>query len=218
MLRDKVVDLITFRLGNRTDLRDVVIAEMDHIIQQELSKSGHYFLWQRGSWTVLGSLTPGYSQINLSTVLTLDEDTRVAITKSPADGEPEPLDFSDGFWPEYDGSSLAQGQPTRWCWVGDGIMEFDKIADRTYFIWGRAYGTDTSLAGTYGDVNNIENRWLRNASDVVIAAVGRRMAMSLQSDRLFNIFNNDYDRAWKRAYTEDIARREALADRASTDD
>lgn len=218
MLRDKVVDLLAFRLGQRTDLRNTIIAEMDHIIQQELSKSGHYFLWQRGSWAVLGTLTSGQSQINLSTVLALDEDTGVAISKFPADAEPEPLAFSDGFWPEYNGGSLATGKPSMWCWVGDGVMEFDKTADQSYAIWGRAYVTDAPLDGTYGDANNTENRWLRNASDVVIAAVGRRMAMSLQSDRLFNIFNNDYDRAWNRAYTEDIARREALADRAATDD
>lgn len=218
MLRDAVADLLAFRLGQRTDLRDTIIAEMDHIIQQELSKSGHYFLWQRGSWGALATLAAGAMSVNLSSILALDEDTPLSIAKSPADVAPNELVFSDGFWPDIIPATQPTGKPSYWCWVGDGVLEFDRKADVEYVIYGRAYAADTSLAGTYGDANNIENRWLRNASDVVISAVGRRMSMSMMSDRLFQMFNNDFEKAWKRAYTEDIARREALADRAATDD
>jgi hypothetical protein len=218
MLRDKAVDLVAFRLGQRTDLRDTIIAEMDHLIQTELSKSGHYFLWQRGSWGVLGTLMPGYMQLNMSGVLALDEDTPLSISKFPADAKPEQLYFSDGFYPDIVPNTQPRGIPGYWCWVGDGVIEFDRVADVTYAIYGRAYVTDAPLDGTYGDANNVENRWLRNAPDVVIAAVGRRMSMSLVGDRLFKMFDNDYQKAWNRAYTEDIARREALADRAATED
>lgn len=219
MLRDAVVDLIAFRLGQRNDLRNMIIAEMDHIIQTELSQQGHNFLWQRQQFGVIGALVAGETRINPGNVLKLDEDTPLSYVISGGGLQtPTLLQYVDGFIPAKFGANTDRGAPSAWTWIGLGIIEFDRIADKAYNICGRVYAGDPSIAGTYGDANNVETNWLLYGADVVIAAVGRRMSMSLMSDRLFQMFNNDYERAWNRAYTEDIAQREALADRAATDD
>lgn len=219
MLRDAVVDLIAFRLGQRNDLRNIIIAEMEHIIQSELSQAGHYFLWQLGTWRKLGDLAANASTTTLSGFLALDEDTPLTyVTEPPGIEIPQEIFYRENFWPDTIPSTQAAGPPTYWRWVGADTLEFDKKADTDYGIYGRGYVIDTSIAGSYGDSNNIENRWLRRAADVLIAAVGTRMAQSLASPQLYQMFSQDFSKAWNRAYTADIAQREALADRATTDD
>lgn len=219
MLRDAVVDLIAFRLGQRNDLRNMIIAEMDHIIQTELSQRGHNFLWQRQPFGVIGSLVTGETRINPGNVLKLDEDTPLSYVISGGGLQtPTLLQYVDGFIPAKFGANTDRGAPSAWTWIGLGIIEFDRIADRIYNICGRVYAGDPSIAGTYGDANNVETNWLLYGADVVIAAVGRRMAMSLGADKIYAMFDNDFNKAWNRIYVEDISQREALADRASSDD
>lgn len=218
MLRDVAVDLIVFRLGNRPNLRAMAIAEMEHIIQTELSLSGHYFLWQLGAWGKLGELQAGDSSLTLSGYLSIDEDTPITFATEPPEANvPQVLTYHENFWPDTIPVTCPSGAPTYWRWIGSDVLEFDKRADVTYGIYGRGYVTDASVAGEYGTTGNIENRWLKRAPDVVVAAVGRRLALTLGAKNLFDMFDADFQKAWTRVYTEDIARREALADRASTE-
>lgn len=219
MLRDAVVDLLTFRLGQRQNMRNAIIAEMDFIIQTELSQRGHNFLWQRQQFGVIGTLVEGETRINPGNVLKVDEDTPLSyIISGGGLQSPTLLTYLDGFIPRKFGANTDRGAPSAWTWIGLGVIEFDRIADQNYQICGRVYAGDPSIAGTYGDANNVETNWLLYGADVVIAAVGRRMALSLAADRLYAMFDNDFQTAWNRVYVEDIAQREALADRATTED
>ena len=218
MLRDAVVDLLAYRLGQRPNMRNAIIAEMDFIIQTELSQRGHNFLWQRQPFGVISTLVAGQTRINPGNVLKVDEDTPLSyILASGGSQPPTVLTYLDGFIPDRFGGTDNIGAPSAWTWIGLGVIEFNRIADQDYQICGRVYAGDPSIAGTYGDANNVETNWLRYGADVVIAAVGRRMALSLAADRLYAMFDNDFQTAWNRIYVEDIAQREALADRATTE-
>ena len=217
MLRNAAVDIIASRLGKRTDLRDEIISEMDLIIGTELEKTGTYYIWQLSAFTS-ASLAAGASSLSLSGIIAFHEETPL-YRSIPGDAVLAKLHYSDAIVPVGDPSLSPTGFPEAWTWDGVDQISFDKVTDQIYNIWYRAYMAASSIAGLYSDSGtNLENSWLKYAPDLVIGATGERMAINLRAPELAQMFNAQKMAAVARCYTEDIARREAMADRATTDD
>jgi hypothetical protein len=218
MLRNAAVDLLTFRLGSRDDLRDLIIAEMDLVISTELDRMGTYYLWQLTANYNLGTLATGDYTLDLSAagVLGFDENSFLRAQAGSVDAPFMNLHFQD-FLQEPLVSDT--GTPEAWSWKTTDIMSFNCRASEPFTIFGNVYLTSASIAGTYADgTNNIENLWLKYAPDVVIGAVGERMGQNLMANEITARFNAHKVQALARCYNEDIARREQLADRATTEE
>lgn len=220
MLRNAAVDVIATRLGNRTDLRDAIIAEMDLIMTTELDLSGVNYLWQIEQGEYLGRTIASEYRFNFAfstpSLLALVEDTNLYFSVVGGSTEWQYLEYQD-WLPPVDINTLAL--PTYWTWGSDMLIHFDTLIQGQIDLYGKCYRRATTVAGTYSDpTNNIDNTWLRNAPDVVIAATAERMAQNIVAPELAQMFANQKTTALDRIYRQDIAKREAHADRASTDD
>ena len=209
MLRDKAVDILMGRLGNRTNtsLRQTIIDEM--VFAQE---------------TILeGALEfPWFLISELATETTVAEEERFAV----------PVDFlaewEDGglYVQETDGTETllirdswdilksqalleAAGKPKYYDIAGEYYL-LRPTPDDTYTIKQRYYQRALSLAGVYGDAANIENKWLKYASDWLIAETGVVVAgQRLQSEKMVQMFAGQATMARKRVQHKTIAMQES---------
>jgi hypothetical protein len=91
--------------------------------------------------------------------------------------------------------------------------------DDAYSMRMRYFEQQPSLAGTYGDAANIENNWLKHASDWFIGEVGLIIASQyLQSDTMEKLFSVQLQRGRKRVYDKDISMSESNKMRTMGDD
>ncbi len=170
MLRDAAVDVIMKRLGNNTDttLRNDIINEMVQV--QDTILEGD-------------PMSPWFLLTEESNAQTTVADERVGL---PADFL---MPWEYGFLFRYD-STLDDpyielqredwdlikealnfpGTPTHYDISGEYIF-MRPIAEEVFPLRMRYIGRGLSLAGNYG-VNNIENIWLKYASDWFIGEVG----------------------------------------------
>jgi len=170
MLRDAVVDLIQKRNGNNTDvtLRDDIIKEMvniqDTILEGDPMSPWFLVTDETSLATVVGEekvalpldfLMPWEYGILFRFDSTLD-DPYIEMTREDWDLIKEILN--------------SPGTPTHYDIAGEFFL-MRPIADAIYPLRMRYIARGLSLAGNYG-TNNIENIWLKFASDWFIGEVG----------------------------------------------
>lgn len=171
MLRDAAVDMLMKRFGNNTDptLRDDIINEM--VTAQETVLEGDV-------------ISPWFLLSEESDAVTVIADERVGL----------PVDFlapwEFGFLYRYDAAlpdpyiemtredwDLIKeilnyaGTPTHYDISGEYIF-MRPVSDAVYPLRMRYMAKGLTLAGVYGDVQNIENVWLKYASDWFLGEVG----------------------------------------------
>ena len=193
MIRDTAVDLLMKRLGNRKDaaLRDTIISEMVYVQEDMLEQD---------------PTLPWFLVSELADATTTVDDDRVVL---PGDFLQE---FEDGAlyvlddsgtelelfredWDYLKQKVTGSGRPRYYDLVGDYIM-LRKVPDEQYTLKMRYYKKAASLAGTYGDSANIENKWLEYASALLIAETGVVVAAQhLQSDKMAQLFMKQADLA-----------------------
>jgi hypothetical protein len=87
--------------------------------------------------------------------------------------------------------------------IGADEFRFGPTPDAIYTVKMRYKAKDTTLD------TNIENQWLKYASDVVLAELGIVMAEKhMQHPKLAEAFRNDAGVAWTRLYSKHTAREE----------
>lgn len=205
MIRDTLFSLLAQRLGNRTDLITRMATEVQ--LLQETKLEGHEWL-------------PWFLETDKTTIDTTANDERIAL---PVDmlGEIE----EEALWVvdstqeqplvplrkmDYDDMIRmypGTGQPKAYA-VGADYIFLGPVPDAVYTITLRYMAKDATLS------TNIENKWLKHASDVVIAELGAIMAKQhMQFFELAATFEQDAQKAWNRLYTKHVARQEANHER-----
>jgi hypothetical protein len=200
MLRDEVVTLLGYRLGSRTDLNDRIIAEMAYVQTFNLEGTGAFLPW--------------FLETEIATITTIaDEERTVLPDDFLAEVEDQALwlydEDSAAPWTElrkndYDYLRVkypVAGLPKQYALIGDYFALFP-VPDDSYTIKMRYYAKDESLAS-----ENIENKWLKHAADLVLAETGAVMAQHLMNFDLVAKFQQDAAIARQRLYTKHEARR-----------
>jgi len=206
MLRDAAVDLLMLRLGNRTDtaLRNIIISEMEFV-----------------QTTVLEATfpLPWFLLKKDATLVTVVGDETVA---APADFLAE---WEDGGLARIDGDgkevkmvredyAIIRDQKD-----GSGTPDYYDLINKVYYLryvpstiitlvpW--YFGKAATLAGVYG-TNNVENAWLADAADLLIAETGTLLAVNhLQSPKMAASFLGQAQQARGRLDTRITAMEES---------
>jgi len=166
MYRDTLIANLQYRLGNRTGLETKMISEMDFIQQTLLEGTGAF--------------TPWFLETEMANVNTQADEERVQLPEDflgevegqalwlyDADNTDEP--YTELHKSDYDRLILKHqipGTPSEYAMAGDYFL-LRAIPDDIYNIRMRYYATDV-LPST----GNIENKWLKHASDLFIAELG----------------------------------------------
>jgi|SRR5687768_738546 len=200
MTRDEAIALLKYRLGNRTDLDARILLEMVYAQEYKLEGTGAFLPW--------------FLETELATITTIAGEERILL---PDDflGEVEDqalwLYDEDSATPwtelrknDYDYLRVkypATGLPKQYALLGDYFALFP-VPDDSYTIKMRYYAKDDSLAS-----DNIENKWLKHAGDLLIAETGLIMAGHIFNTDLQAQFEKDASVARQRLYTKHEARR-----------
>lgn len=207
MLRDIAVALLADRM-NRTDLTTRIINEMQ-FAQTQLEND--VFL----PWFLLTDVV-SKSTVALDERLALptdylrepDEDeSNVWLTDSTT-SPPTRNDLAKNTYgilvTKYKNSKYAQ--PLEYA-VVNNYMRLRPIPDKIYTIQFLYYAADALLT------TNIENGWLREAPDLLIAQTGMQITKYPRDDVRYKMFSDDYKTARTALMVVDTARREANVDR-----
>lgn len=213
MIRDKAVDLLLGRLGQRnsTVLKQAIIDEM--VFVQETTLEGREELpWFLLSETSSKSTATNEERIVLPSDFLLEWEEG-GLYLQETDGTETLLEREDWDVLKAEPRLEGAGKPTFYDLVGDYYL-LRKTPDAVYEMKMRYYQKATSLTGVYGDSSNIENVWLANASDWLIAETGVIIASQrLQSDKMVQMFMKQSDLARQRVMKKHIARIESNKNR-----
>ena len=215
MLRDAAVDLIMSRLGKRSDsaLRVDVISEMT-FVQDVLLEGGIFLPWFLLSESATTTTTADDERVQLPSAF-LGEWEEGALYRVPDTGNDIQLIKDD--YEALKGRYTGTGAPTHYDLAGD-YFYLKPTQDAAYTIKMRYYQRATSLAGTYGDATNIENLWLKWASDVFIGEVGVIIAgQVLQMPKAVLQFTKQAQSGWARLRIKDTSVRETNKERSMGD-
>lgn len=210
MTRDEVIQLLGWRLGNRKDMAERIALEMP-FVQRTLLEEHEWLPWfLQAVWTSTTVASVGYLAQPTDFLQEMDEG-HLYLTQ--ADGAKVRL-VKKAF---EDAQSLTSeettGQPRYYSRVGEAYWFFP-VPDDAYPLEMQYYRQDTNMA-----LANAETAWLKYASDLVLAALGRELAgKHLQNPEQAQIFEADVNKAWARLYTKHVAMEEANQMRAMGDD
>jgi len=195
MTRDQVVQLLGWRLGDRDDM--ALRIELEMKLAQSTVLEVHAWL----PWFLL-------------------KDWSGALTTAGAETVPLPADFLDEAeeshlyiklgdqWKRLRKMDLdsarsyytTNGVPQAYARLGERLY-LAPIPDAAYELKMEYYGRDTDMTAA-----NVETQWLRYASDLVIAVVGKELAEKhIQNPEQAAAFSADIELAWNRLYTQHVA-------------
>jgi len=167
MKRDAGVDLIMSWLGARTSatLRDKVIANMSYV-QETLETEEQVLPWFLVTTNASTTTVTGNERVQLPDDFLVEYEPSALWIKDSSGKYVELVkEDIDYITKKYEGK--ANGLPKYYALVGN-YFYFRPIPDNVYTIRMKYYARDASIAGTYGDANNIENKWLKFASGLVL--------------------------------------------------
>lgn len=200
MTRNEAVSLIESRLGNRSGLSTRIISEM--ILRQSTE-------WERNAvlpWFLLKPLSLVVNSTQSvqvpSDFIREYEEGEIWISKV---GEDLRFRLCKDLYARLMWRSIENdktGQPDSYALVGNTFYLFPKPQD-LYIINGFYYAADQPLTG------DIENNWLKYAPDFCIADVGLLIARHLRDENGVRFFSDDLERARKRLFVDDEARKNA---------
>lgn len=213
MIRDKAVDLLMGRLGQRTStvLQQAIIDEM--VFAQEVVLEGRSELpWFLLSESATEGTIPNEERVPIPADFLIEwEEGGLYLQES--DGTETLMEREDWDVLKAEPRLEGTGKPTFYDLAGDYYL-LRKIPDAVYTLKMRYYQKDASLTGAYGDTSNIENVWLAQASDWLIAETGVIIASQrLQSEKMANMFMKQSDLARKRVMNKHTARIESNKNR-----
>lgn len=211
MLRDAAIDLLMNRLGQRTQnsLRDQIIGEMVYV-QENTLEGNPTPLWFMLTENSDAPTVANDERVKLPADFILEWENGGLYLQN-ADGTETELIKKDWDMLKAEAnssttSSLAgTGAPSHYDLAGDYIL-LRRIPDAIYTIKMRYYGRQTDISGSYGDVNNVENNWLKHASDWFIAEAGVIIATQyLQSPEMAAKFSTQAQEAHDRLIRKNVA-------------
>jgi len=211
MLREAAVDLILNRLGqrNNANTKQHIINEMVQV--QETTLEGDATLpWFCLSTEQTMSTVSGDEAVAVPTDF-LQEWEMDGLYMLETDGVTKKAMVKED-WNRIRDQITGDGQPYYYDLPGEEFL-FRKKPDAVYTIYWRYYQKQTDLSGTYG-TNNIENNWLKYASDWLIAETALIIAgQYLQSEKMVGQFNAQAQIAKQRVMNKNTAMQEVLKQR-----
>lgn len=191
MLRDAAISILQGRLGNRSDLATIAIEEMKLAQEDELER--HHWL-------------PWFLEVEYNT----------ATARAPEGRLPLPLDFLGEI--EDEGLSIRTLTETKWrplnrvaadeaerdpanpsapdsyTLSGENVILLPVVIDQDYQVSWKFYGKAETLD------TNIENKWLKYAPKLLIAATGEMLCPYLERYDLIPVFQGQKKEAWDTLY------------------
>lgn len=207
MIRDAAVDLLMGRLARRnsTVTQQDIINEMVFVQENTLE----------------GDPTPLWFLLTESAeTTTLADDERLPVPSDfiqeweegalyvaeTSGGDVTSMVKDD--WDTIKEKSTGTGKPKYYDVSGDYFL-LRPVPNDAYYMTMRYYARAADLSGTYGDSNNIENKWLEYASDLFIAEVGIIIAVQyLQSATMGALFGQQAAVAKDRLVRKDTIMKE----------
>lgn len=199
MIRDNLIALVAQRIGNRTDLTSRMITEL-LLLQETKLEQNSWLPWFLETEMEQAALTVGEERLALpSDFLEEIEDQALWLYDTAAEVKMASLSKMgyDAMLAKYPGD----GRPAAYS-IGNQYFHLRPVADAAYIIKTRYMAKDALLD------TNIENKWLKYASDLVIAELGAVMARHVQNGNLVALYEADAEKAWSRLYAKHVAREE----------
>lgn len=196
MKRDELVKILAWRLGDRKDMAERITAEMD-FVQRTVLEEHAWLPWFLESGLATASTKAGERRVSLPADFLMEiEESHLWVL--PVGGTPARL--HKGAYDKLQAKNPGTGQPHSYCISGDSFQLFP-TPDGVYALQMQFYGRDTLMS-----VDNVETKWLRHASDVVLAAIGKELTEKhLQNPAQAQAFATDLAKAWERLYSKHVA-------------
>jgi hypothetical protein len=192
MLRDVLVATAALKLGDRTDLNAAIINEFQVSQEMRLEQNGRFQPW--------------FMISEDSTITTVVGEPRVALpTNFVAEVEESGLWYYDApsaLWIPIEKAAedlgryhlTSNGPPQAYSVLGD-VIRLHPAPDAVYTLRMRYAGKQAALT------TNIENTWLKYASDLLLYDACERLAAeNLQNANLALVFGAAKTDAWERLY------------------
>lgn len=206
MTRDQVVQLLGWRLGDRSDMAERIALEMV-MVQETLLEGNKWLPWFLEKEWVGATTMAGMPSVAVPTDFLEEIEEGHLYLTTPAGVELRLVKK------DYDtANSLtfgrSPGQPEYYARLGEAFYFFP-TPDLDYPLAMQYYGRDAGMADA-----NVETLWLKHASDVAIAAIGKELCEKhIQNPEQAVAFGNDLQKAWDRLYVKHIAMQEINAAR-----
>lgn len=205
MTRDDVVRLLGWRLGDRSDMQERILREMD-FIQTTVLEENEWMPWFLESEWASAQTTVGEARVPLPTDFLVEiEESHLYISKDGGEEKrlvKKDMDTAKSLRP-------GSGQPEYYA-ISGGYFYFYATPDYAYDLRMRYYAKDALMSAA-----NVETLWLKHASDLVMALVGEAIAgKHIQNLQQAAAFQADAQKAWNRLLTKHTALNELNMARA----
>ena len=204
MLRDDLISLLGWRLGDRDDMRERAIAEMQYAQEYQL-EANIWLPWFLEVDSVGLAATAGvqYMDLPVDFLREIEGHFPAVITGGQTIRLIKADKTTAGIW------EPGTGIPKYYSITGDR-MNFFPTPDQNYSIEWRYYGKSTPIHST-----NEPTPWLVHAGDLVLALVGQAIAgKHVRDTKIAGEFANDAVLAWARLDGANLERREVNLERA----
>lgn len=205
MTRDKLIELLGWRLGDRKDMAERAVAEMD-FVQTFTLEAHHWLPWFLEKEFSALQVLSGTAKVALpADFLAEIEDSPLYLVDSAGARTKLAKDSYDSLLQAYPGT----GTPAGYCFTQSGLQLFP-YPDQAYTLEGRYYGKDALMSAA-----DAETLWLAHAGDLVMALLGVELAAKhLQDTALAAVFSADAQVAWERLLYKHTSREELNVSRA----
>ena len=192
MTRDQLIELLGYRLGDRTDMGPRALAEMP-LVQGSTLEGNKWLPWFLEK-DFAGVTVAGQDYVSLpADFLTEIEESHLWLTT--AEGKQLRLVKKDLDVLKSLCMEAASQQPCYYARV-KGKIVLGPVPDAEYPLTMQYYGQDADMSAA-----NLETEWLKHAGDVVMAELGYVLASKhIQIPELAAAFQQDAVRAWERLY------------------
>lgn len=201
MLRDDLFSLLSQRLGNRADLISRMETEVQ-LLQDTVLEQHAWLPWFLETEIATATTTVGDERVLLPVDFLIEIEEEALWVYVDTEENPYsalkkmPYDAMIARYP-------GPGRPYAYA-LGGNYFLLRYIPDAEYIVKMRYMAKDDALT------TNIQNKWLKFASDVVLAELGIVFAEKhMQHFELAQTFRADATAAWNRLYSVHVARQEA---------
>lgn len=205
MLRDAAVSLIASRMGQRTDLNDAIILEMGLVITTKLEENAVITPWFLLTESATSALTIDEERLAVPDDFIVEDEENPIFVLDTESNKYLPLKkigYDEMVWKYKDSENTI---PSVYAITGL-YFTLRPLPNAAYAVKLRYYGKDPVLVSD----GNVENRWLKYAPDLVIAATCAAVARGQIHDvPLAESFNGEIAGAWTRLKILNEARQHA---------
>jgi hypothetical protein len=196
MIRDEAVDIILRAVGNRKDKREDTVAAFVSA-QEQMETTGDFYPWfleteNASQFTVMHEervqLPSDFlSEIENDALWIISADAEIPLTRRP-------LDLMKANYPK------TQFERPLYYDVSSIYLRLRPIPDQAYQLRMSYIGRDAPLT------DNIENRWLKYASQWLIGSAGLKIAAEVGHSMAMKKFQTDIDVGKRGCYVQSEAR------------